>query len=57
MNNPEHQHAGDMTLRDFFAAVALQGLLANDSMTAASAVNTPKSAYALAEAMLAERSK
>ena len=47
-----------MTLRDYFAAKAMQGLLSSaswrDGMDAA---NTASAAYALAGAMLAERDK
>ena len=43
-----------MTLRDYFAAVALQGLLASPNSGTGSAV---VSAYRVADAMLAEREK
>lgn len=63
MNNPPAfpseknnilNHTG-MTLRDYFAAKAMQGLLASD-------VDAPKNkfaenAYAMADAMIKERSK
>ena len=43
-----------MTLRDYFAAAALQGLLASTKTADGSAV---VSAYRVADAMLAERDK
>lgn len=46
----------DMTLRDWFAGMALQGLAASHSMQAASAA-LAYDAYALADAMIAERAK
>ena len=43
-----------MSLRDYFAAQALQGLLAKTDMAEASAA---RAAYEVADAMLAERAK
>jgi len=45
--------ARDMTLRDYFAGLAMQGLIDNDSLFS----EIPLQAYALADAMLKERSK
>lgn len=51
----DHAYTADgMTLRDYFAAKAMMGMLANDQR------DTPlivKAAYVLADAMLAERQK
>lgn len=52
-------HTG-MTLRDYFAAAALQGMLASDSSVDRTKVNKAiwaKIAYAFADALLAEREK
>jgi hypothetical protein len=47
-----------MTLRDWFAGMALQGMLANDIESGPEQVPIiVASAYVLADAMLAERSK
>jgi hypothetical protein len=49
---------GGMTLRDYFAAKAMQGMLANDIECNPEQVPIiTASAYVLADAMLAERSK
>lgn len=51
---------GGMTLRDYFAAKALQGLLADHVQRITEGMNYPltaKLAYDLADAMLAERDK
>jgi hypothetical protein len=45
-----------MSLRDYFAAAAMQGLLANIDTTSGKA-QLAKSCYALADAMLAERAR
>lgn len=51
---PDFQFAnGGMTLRDYFAGQALQGQLA----TGEAALLVASCAYAIADAMLAERSK
>lgn len=54
------QHAG-MSLRDFFAAAALQGLCAAHSAegewTHGSAEHTVRTAYAMADAMISHREK
>lgn len=47
---------GGMTLRDYFAAKAMQGLLA-DSNVIGSTENVSTAAYKMADAMLAERNK
>jgi len=46
-------YAKDMTLRDHFAGLAMQGLIDNDSLFS----EIPLQAYALADAILKERSK
>jgi len=46
-------YAKDMTLRDYFAGLAMQGLIDSDSLFS----EIPLQAYALADAMLEERSK
>jgi hypothetical protein len=46
-----------MELRDYFAAQALIGLLANPRCDAANGLLCPQSAYELADAMLREREK
>jgi len=43
----------DMTLRDHFAGLAMQGLIDSDNLFS----EIPLQAYALADAMLKERSK
>lgn len=64
MNSPEW----GMTLRDYFAAKAIQGMLANDSLLKRYAddgmvnmvspeVLAATVAYSMADAMLAERAK
>jgi hypothetical protein len=45
-------HAGGMTLRDYFAAKAMEGLLANDNIDAQ---QIAKAAYIVADAMLKAR--
>lgn len=57
----DHEHAG-MTLRDYFAAKALQGLCANsnflegaDRYAQATELTVAKAAYELADAMIAAR--
>lgn len=50
--------ANDMTLRDYFAAAALQGILANPNYPAYSTWSQDaQSAYTAADAMLAERAR
>lgn len=46
-----------MTLRDYFAAAALQGMLASSSPGQFSEADYAGAAYAQAKAMLAERNK
>jgi len=46
-------YAKDMTLRDYFAGLAMQGLIDNDCLF----LEIPLQAYALADAMLKERNK
>jgi hypothetical protein len=59
MNNPQafpNPHRTDltgMTLRDYFAAKAMQALIDNDGLFS----EIPTQAYALADAMLAAREK
>lgn len=48
---------GGMSLRDWFAGQALQGMLANDDASGAVWSAFAKDAYACADAMLAARSK
>lgn len=48
-------YTGGMTLRDYFAAKAMQGLLAADPDTRWDDYDCAKYAYAQADAMLAER--
>ena len=45
-----------MTLRDYFAAKAMQGMMANGGLHGSNS-SFSISAYAIADAMLAERSK
>lgn len=57
----EVAHEG-MTLRDYFAAKALQGLCANKDVTAPTYTGSQhtwiaETAYSLADAMIAERDK
>lgn len=49
-------HLG-MSLRDYFAAAALQGMLASSSLGQTSQKDYAWAAYAQADAMLAERHK
>jgi hypothetical protein len=54
VNGPE-QHEG-MTLRDYLAARAMQGLMSSDKWRDAEGpTNTARCAYAMADAMLKER--
>jgi hypothetical protein len=53
-----YEHGGEsdgMTLRDYFAAKAMQGLLASTKTNSAQVI--AKDAYIIADAMLAERNK
>jgi len=52
MDNPSAQ---DMTMRDVFAAAALQGLLAEETSRNAYPQWYAREAYEIADAMLAER--
>jgi len=45
-----------VTLRDYFAAAAMQGLIANDDTADMSWAHLATEAYAAADAMIAERS-
>lgn len=51
--------AGDtgMTLRDYFSAKALQGMLANPEGLSVSLKQIAKDAYTIADAMIKERGK
>jgi hypothetical protein len=58
MHFPEGEAYSDgMTLRDYFAAKALQGLLSNMEFDAIDTLHTASTAYAFADEMLKERSK
>ena len=48
------QHTG-MTLRDYFAAKAMQGMYANGSFPTGIMLDTAKEAYEMADAMLKAR--
>jgi len=55
---PQYQHLPGMSLRDYFAAAALQGLLAAETEeNALGFEQAAQLAYEQAEAMLAERAK
>lgn len=56
--NPDGQELG-MTLLDYFAGKAIQGLMSNlnDDMTETELGHIPEAAYVIAEAMLKEREK
>lgn len=55
---PIYHRADGMSLRDYFAGNALIGLCANDRWNATNQVESVvRSAYELADAMLAERAK
>ena len=49
------QHSEGMTLRDWFAGLAMQGRLANSDRFEGSAGREAKEAYEFADAMLKER--
>ena len=51
----EFPHNKGMTLRDYFAAAALQGLLAANAGLALSLKTVTKSAYQIADATLSHR--
>ena len=55
----DHAHDGHngMTLRDYFAAAALQGLIAANPGLTATAEFLAADAYGIADAMLEERNK
>ena len=46
-----------MTLRDYFAASAMQGMLANPATRPEDAVTVVETAWAFADAMLVERAR
>lgn len=48
---------GGMTLRDYFAAHALQGLIASGDLSDQSTIATTEAAYRYASAMLLARSQ
>ena len=50
----DEQHDG-MTLRDYFAAKAMQGMMANSEITRPDEVKICDAAYKIADAMLDER--
>ena len=52
----ERQAIAEMTLRDFFAALALQGILAEDA-EGYTFMSAAAGAYEMADAMLQERAK
>ena len=55
MHDPD-THASGMTLRDYFAAKAMQGMYAADSSSSVIPLESKvRQAYAAADAMLAER--
>jgi hypothetical protein len=49
------QHSYGMTLRDWFAGLAMNGILANSDRFGGSAGRDAKEAYEFADAMLKER--
>lgn len=49
--------ADGMSQRDFFAAAALTGLLASNAIATSAALEAAEVAYAMADAMLAERAR
>lgn len=53
----QYSHEEGMTLRDYFAAKAMQGFCANPNARPTSDVHLAESAYKMADAMLAEREK
>jgi hypothetical protein len=56
MPGARHQYSG-MTLRDYFAAKAVQGMLACSNQPQSGADMFARDAYSIADAMLAERAK
>ena len=46
-----------MTLRDYFAAMAMHGMLANPTRGSFNCEATSSNSYAMADAMLAERNR
>lgn len=52
-----HGPQAGMTLRDYFAAKAMQSILIGESWKASDRIPMAKEAYELADAMLAERAK
>lgn len=61
LRHPDPRHVMGMTLRDYFAAKAMQSILAlgeaYDYEGDTPVEQLPRHAYALADAMLAERAK
>ena len=57
--NPPVEIKGDMTLRDYFAAKAMQGLLMGgyEDLTKEYWDSIPNDAYAMADAMLEQRTR
>lgn len=61
VDSPQTYPTNGMTLRDYFAAMAMQGMIANEGI--ADLPNEParahdaECAYAMADAMIAERSR
>jgi hypothetical protein len=56
ISSDDFQNGSGMSLRDYFAAAALQGYVASD-MVAPSAAAVAHDCYELASAMIAEREK
>lgn len=58
-NNPLVEIRGDMTLRDYFAAKAMQSIITHSTyeFSKSSYEITAKAAYAISDAMLNERLK
>jgi hypothetical protein len=54
-NCAEPEQSGGMTLRDYFAAKAMQGYCAREDSIDSYADDIAADAYAIADAMLAER--
>lgn len=50
-----NEHTSGMSLRDYFAAKAMQGILSTNKE--AEAINLAENAYFMADAMLKEREK
>jgi len=54
---PSTRHEAGMSLRDYFAAKALQGFLAERSLPASEAGRLASDCYAMADAMLKARAE